>query len=86
MSNYLRILWALLFFGVVWFSGGPNGAVVWMEENLGLLTELLVWAVVALAGLFSLAFVWAVVSLRHRDEYDSGYPRGEANEETAPAK
>ncbi len=36
--------------------------------------------------LFVLVFVLAVISLRHRDKYDSGYPKGEANEESTPSK
>ncbi len=86
MGNNLRILWTLLVFGVVWFLSGPKGGVVWLEENLELLTQLLVWAIIALVGLFVLAFVWAVISLRHRDKYDSGYPGGKGNKETALSK
>ncbi len=84
MGNYLRILWPLLIFSVVWFLGGPNGGVVWLEENLELLIQLLAWGGITLAGLFVLAFIWAVISLRRRDGYRSGYPGDEANEEAPP--
>lgn len=69
MGNYLKILWPLLVFGVVWFLGGPNAAVVWLEENLELLIQLLAWTVIALIGLFVLAFIWAIISLRHQDKH-----------------
>ena len=85
MGSYLRIIWPLLIFGVVWFLGGPNGSVGWPEVNLERVTQSLVWGGVALIGLFALAFAWAVISLRHRNKYESGYPRDEANEE-APSK
>ncbi len=80
MIVLLNILGLLLIFGAVWFLGGPMATIFWLSENLGQLTQLLVWAALTFVGVFALMLAWAFISLRnqhHKKFYSSreGTPR-----------
>ena len=66
----LKILLPLLIFGALWFVGGPTAIFFELSENLGQITQLLVWAALTFVVVFALVLAWAFISLRNRDKKD----------------
>ena len=66
----LKILWPLLIFWAIWFWGGPTAIIFGLSENLGQITQLLVWAALTSVSVFALVLAWAFISLRNRDKKD----------------
>ncbi len=68
MIALLKILLPLLIFGAIWFLGGPMATIILLSENLGQLTQLLIFAALTFVGVFALMLAWAFISLRNRDK------------------